>query len=148
LKPVQGDHVFADGLQRALQAGEKLRESADDLNAILIRVQETIAKLRLGVSGSVELYVDDDGWCQRLAYEKYLGSWGLNLHSGQLGRESDWKVTPLVHTSRTVRRLAIKKVPLLLHALVDCAESEADEIDNEIHGVAALLDLIDAKAAK
>jgi hypothetical protein len=146
LQPVGDAGAYASEVKRALIAGEKLRESADDLNSIFARVQATIAKLGLGVSGSIELYSDDHGRHQRLAYEKHLGGWGLNLHSRQLGGE--WKTTPIIHASRTVRRLALKKIPELIHELVCCAESEASEIDNDIQGVVAILDLIDAKGAK
>jgi hypothetical protein len=70
-------------LERARSLGQRLGGAADQLNAAIETAEKELAALKLGVTASVLLSVDEDGSHEhRLAFDKHGDGWRLVLESG------------------------------------------------------------------
>lgn len=125
-KIVSVHEAAGDALVRARQLSKELNAAADALNRTIEAAEKDLAKLRLGVSASIELNPDEqcdvEEW---LAFRKYGVGWRLVIERGpSAGEPLDCEVLPLVTASRDTRKTAISKLPELFRALVDAAERE------------------------
>lgn len=123
---------MAARLKTARSVAATLAEKSNELNETLVKAQEAITALRLGVSGSVLMYVDEeDGTETYLSYERYDGKWCLTIMSGRPELEN-WTTTDLLKTTRRTRIAAARRLPELVDDLMKKTETEVGQVDESI----------------
>lgn len=111
-------------IKQQVEVWKRLRESADRLNAasdglneMVLRVEESLAEMKIGVSSSVEA-----GGDLRLLYGKTTGSWGISIRIA----EEEWRFG---RAPRQARILAVRLLPALLECLVLDANTLVGDLD-------------------
>lgn len=97
-----------------LNMREELAQATDDLTASVLRVEEALQALRLGVNAQVPL--DDQG--RFLSFEKAKKGWGLYVISSETDRQ------PLCNASRESRVRAAEVYDALLAEMFVQAEAQ------------------------
>ena len=125
----------------------RLHEATDRLNKVLLRCEEALSELKLGVSAAVTLDEDEQGWYRALRFGKSGGQFKLLIETGVDG-DPDVNITPLVSASRETRLEAVNALPELYKRLLAAFEAEIERVNTSIKSVEELTDDLRAKARK
>lgn len=102
---------------------DELHEATDDLNAAIVRAEEALARLKLGVTASAPFPItgDDPECARRLAFGKMGDRWRFIVESAGAGP------VPLLNASRLVRLRAVDLFDQVLRDLLAEVERETKE---------------------
>lgn len=122
------DGDLAVRIKKARAAATRLAEKSDVLNAAIMKAQEAIAGLRLGVGASVLMEDDDpNGTEVYLSFERLEGTWGLIVATYSTYHD-EWNRVPLLKASRSRRMAAVDLLPRLVETLLEKTEQEIDDV--------------------
>jgi hypothetical protein len=119
----------AAALSRAIPARDKLAKAADKFNAAIIRTEQALAALKLGVRGSVEISEDPDGSFVNLVWGKYNGEWHLLIEEGRRDRPDEEYESLLTSAPRWVRQNAIRHLDELAIQLTKTIDGEIKRVE-------------------
>lgn len=104
-----------------------LTASTERMNELLGRAERIFSSWKLGVAAEVE--ISSHGEKRRyIRFAKHSNAWIL-LYRTDPPSDSNQKEIPLRSTSRAVRILSLKYLPLLAQALITEAEQQAKSIE-------------------
>jgi len=116
-----------EALAQARAIAPKLAASTDALNKSIVEVEAALKSLRLGVSASVLLDMDDDrGWQRHLTFAKRDKEWHLLIEEFDDREDVTWE--PLTNSSREIRLKSVRALSELVVELVRAAEEELQEV--------------------
>jgi hypothetical protein len=130
---------LAAKIKKARVTAAKLAEKSNELNDVLLKAQDAIAALRLGVSASVLMHIEETNAAETyLSFERYEGKWSLTILEGHPAFE-EWSTTPLLKASRRLRMEASKLLPALVDKLMEQTEKEIGEVDESKSAVVSFV---------
>lgn len=132
--------TLSDRLDEMRKAGGTLGAMTDELNAKLGKIEKAIARLRLGVSASIDIpAVSSSGEVPCLAFSKYGNAWQLVVEF------PDGQVVPLLNASRELRLLAADHVAALVQELVKRTGEESLAVKLRLRKLDELIGVLDDK---
>jgi hypothetical protein len=119
-----------ESVAEAKTTAARLSKATDAMNAALVAAEAVISGFNLGVTASVTITDEGDGWYQSLRFAKDGKDWRLMVETGNWNDpDDDPSVTPIATATRAIRRSALKLIPDLLDALVKEAAKQAKDIE-------------------
>ena len=134
-----------------------LNEASKKLSAVIERIDDALQRLNLGVTTWVKVRRGDDHarggmyfWSEDLGYSRISRKWGLTLkreegHEGlpESIKEEEW---PFNDAPRSLRIMALRKIPELIKELDREAKEVAEQISASINETVPLVEAIEISA--
>jgi hypothetical protein len=127
-----------NNLWKLANAAQNLNELSDRLNDQVAQIENSLNKLNLGVSASVDVETtsSDGGMavhCLRLGYGKVAGKWALTIdHFMDDDPENTYELWSFKDAPRDFRLKVIDRIPQLLDELVMTSTQLASNINEKI----------------
>lgn len=141
-------------LAAALGALKAKREELTAVTkALADRIHEaerSIAALRVGVTGSVEIERRDEDplWYRELRFEKYEKEWRLMVATGREDRPDYWdEYMPLANAPRSIRMEALDHLTELVINMINNVDGEIRAVNESIGTVEKFVTDLDMQAA-
>jgi hypothetical protein len=114
-------------LEKADAVRPQLHQAADELNAALVKVEEAITGMQLGVRAHLHLR-GDEITNENLTILKQGKAWRLYKETFRADQPGESTIEPLVSCSREFRLLAVGQLPAFVAELVKEAERELQRV--------------------
>lgn len=154
IKALESPQDFAALLERAQKIAPQLGAATDELNQSIIRFEQALAGLHLGVSAYIELGREPiyDGnnmeageHIEQITFSKTDGAWRLRYENGTDGDEPEhWRSVHLVSAPREVRMRAVDHLPRMLQEMIDEAENATTRVTAKAKKLDTVTTLINA----
>jgi hypothetical protein len=133
--------VTCDNAPATVLDVQVLHEATDRLNLALLEAEEALQELRLGVSASVLLELDQDtDWFQALEFCRSGKDFKLMVTSGTIDDEpSSFNLTHITSASREIRLRAVQELPALHTALLKAFHIEVQRVEASVTQVSAFV---------
>ncbi|MBI4179695.1 hypothetical protein HY522_09775 [bacterium] len=126
----------------------RLHEATDRLNTVLLDFEQALAQLKLGVTASITLEEDQQGWFKALSFAKSGREFKLVIRSGLEDDPDSISSTAITSTSRETRLQAVAALPGLYKKLLEEFETEIERVNQSIAEVQQLADVLRTRAGK
>ena len=127
---------------------KRLHDATDKLNETLLKFEETLRSLKLGVSAYVKIDEEDNGRETGLSFAKHQGDFKLLILNGNDAHDDSWQTTLLTSASRELRLRAVDYLERLYKNLLKAFDAEIGRVHESINEVEQLNEAIRTKARK
>ena len=135
----------------------QLNSVSDELGQYIIRIENVLKQLNLGITAWVQLRskIPDEGagdlwgWWEDVGYAKTNGPWGIALRrtEAMLGDPPEKiELQPFNEAPRTLRLLALDKIPELIEALSKQAFETTKQIQSKLEDVQTVVRALEPAA--
>ncbi len=132
-----------------------LNDASKKLSAVITRIDDALQRLNLGVTAWVTVQggAHNNGlyfWAEALGYSRIARKWGLTLRrrsgfegDGELDEDENWAFND---APRSLRIMAVPKIPELIKELDRKAKEVAEQISASVDETVPLVEAIEISA--